>query len=406
MAHTPKSARLATRLTRPARDLAHRIGRMARRAGRTEARAAALEQASLPLSARLHVPVLAEAPEAAVWRDLTAAHAAQAACGDWTALLGALVAADQSRAAAPGGRRLAVLVSEGARAALAQAIAAHDIAGAEAELARLEDMAAAQGEGYGAALIVAQAHLDLGLARRSVAAEGGPGHVPWQGYLSHVAMAEAALDPFDPIAENSPLLAATRYQLLRGLEDGERLCRDWYEDWSDLDPTCPEPHAAHGPHLLPMWYGALEDFDAEARAAARRTGDVAGGAAYAVMNMAAAEVLGEVPPGADHGLYLSGLLDYFHATGCQYRANIAAGAMAALGRALAEEAPGSLRQRMVMEVLADHLTDNLRAFHLPAWKGGTDLIHWTLGEIFGQALARGDQIVLGPEGIETRPAGA
>jgi hypothetical protein len=402
MAHTPSPDPLASRLVRPARDLAHRIGSLARRAGRADARAVAREQATLPLSARLHVPVLDEAPECAIWRAIAAEHAASAAQDDWEPLLSALTAADQARTATAGGRRLAALISKGARAGLAEAIAAGSFAAAEVELVRLAVMAASYPDSYAAALILAQAHLDLGQARRSVAAGGQDSPIPWQGYLSHVAEAEHCLDPFDPIAENSPLLAATRYQLLRGLDEGARLFRDWYEDWSDLDPTCPEPHATHAVHLLPMWYGRLEDFDTEARAAMRRTRDVSGASAYAVFQIAAAETLDGLPPGLDHGLFLSGLLDYFHATGCQYRANHAAAAMARLAQDLAQDAPGSMRQRVVLDVLAEHLTDNLRAFHLPAWQGGDALIHWVLEQVFGTALLRGDHILLGPEGIETR----
>ena len=205
-------------------------------------------------------------------------------------------------------------------------------------------------------------------------------------------------------ASGSPLIAATRYHLVRGLEEGESLFRDWYEDWSDLDPTCAEPHAAHAVHLLPNWYGRLDTFDAAARAAARRTGDVAGAQAYAVFYLSAAEALGDPPEGMDLGLFLRGLLDYHHVTGCQFRANIVAAALTDRARALSEQAaPGAMRLRMVLDVLEDYLTGVLREFHLPAWDQGEVSIHWALEQVFAEPLARGAHIHPGPAGLETRP---
>jgi hypothetical protein len=401
MALTLPSGRLTTRLAAPARDLANRLGRLALGSGRTAAR----DAAGLPVARRLHIALLPAAPEDAVCAALVASHAELAAQERWDDLLAALTRADQNRAAAPGGRRLAALISEGARAGLAQAIAHADFPAAEAGLDRLSAVSAAHPESYAAAQILAQAHLDLGWARRAAVTDHETGRSQWHGFLSHTAEAERILDPFDPIAESSPLLAATRYHLVRGLEDGERLFRDWYEDWSDLDPTCPEPHAAHAVHLLPNWYGTLAGFDDEARAAMGRTRDVAGASAYAVFYMSAIKALGSAPPGMDIELYLKGLLDYHHATGCQYRANVAAAAIARLGRVLTTELqPGAIRTRMAMEVLEDHMTEALREFHLSAWDRGEAGIHWALGEIFREPLARGDHIFLGPEGIETRPA--
>jgi len=405
MALTLLPETLTTRLSLPARDFAHRLSGIALGTGRAEALVAQRRAAALPVSERLHVPVLTEAPELAACRDIAAGHAALAAEDRWDDLLAQLQRADQARAPAPGGKRHAALASEGARAALLAAIARRDLAAAEAELERLGAVAAARPDSYAAAQVFAQGHLDLGWARRGAAAAQDEGRDQWQGFLTHIAEAERILDPFDPIAENSPLLAGTRYQLVRGLEDGERLFRDWYEDWSDLDPTCPEPHMAHAVHLLPNWYGTLADFDQEARAAAARTGDVSGGAAYAVFYMSAASVLGDPPPGMDLTLHLKGLLDFHRATGCQYRANIVAAALTDLAQALTGEAlPDSVRLRLVMEILEDHLVDTVREFHLPAWEHGESCIHWALGQVFRDGLARGEHIHLGPEGLETRAA--
>ncbi len=308
MVSTPQISGLATRLAAPARLLATRLSR--RKPAETEAVSGDLPPPAalpaLPMEGRLHVPVLDRAPEAEAWAKTVDSYAAMARDERWSQLLDDLRAADQARTAAPGGRRLALLISEGARADLARALSARDWSAAKAEVERLEAALAPHAESYVAAHLVAQARLDLGWARRS--AEPGPG-VPrevWQDFLHQTALAEAALDAFDPIEEMSPILAGTRYLLVRGIEDGDALFRDWYEDWSDLDLTCPDAHMTHAVHLMPQWFGSLSSFDDEARAAMKRTEHGSGASAYAVFYLAAADQLGTHPPRMDLPLFLAG----------------------------------------------------------------------------------------------------
>ncbi|GAB1364111.1 hypothetical protein MASR1M32_33470 [Rhodobacter sp.] len=313
--------------------------------------------------------------------------------------------ADHDRTAAPGGRRLASLISEGARHALAQALARHDWPAALTGIDHLAEVQAAHADNPMAAHLLAQAHLDYGWTRRS--AEPGPG-VPrevWQDFLHHVALAEATLEAFDPIEENSPLLAGSRYLLVRGIEDGDSQCRDWYEDWSDLDPTNPEPHLTHAVHLLPQWFGTLTGFEDEARAAMRRTRYCTGGSAYALFHLAAADAQGDLPPRVDLDLYVAGLIDYFHATGCQYRANTVAAALTDLHHSLGDAPAAARRRRMVQETLDDHLRNALREFHLSAWENGSACISYALNQVFAAELDRGEHICLGPEGLEGRLPG-
>lgn len=406
MGFTLPPARLTTRLLAPARVLAGGIGDALRHplAERAAHRARAAAEAARPLGERLHVLMLQQAPEKEACARLVAAHGALAAEGRWSELLASIARADRARASAPGGARLAILASKGARAALDKAIAGADWARAADEIARLEEVAARHPGDYVAAQLLAQGHLDLGWARRSAVSDDPPARGEWQGFLSHTAAAGDILDRFDPIEEDSPLLAGTRYQLVRGSEDGEELFRDWYEDWSDLDPGCAEPHALHAVHLLPDWYGSLAEFDAEARAAVQRTAHVTGSAAYAVFYLSGAEVLGHPPALMDLGLFLRGLIDFHRTTGCQYRANVVAGILTELLHGYAiDAAPGSMRARMVQEMLDDHLRGSLREFHLPAWENGEPCIHWALEQVFGADLAAGAHVHVGPEGLEARP---
>lgn len=401
MVTTPQITGLATRLAAPARLLATRLGHLARAPRR--ARSAPPPVPGVILGGRLHAPVLEASLESALWATTRAEHAALAAGGRWAELFAVLRRADRDRTAAPGGRRLAALVSEGARAPLAQALSRRDWPAALAEIDRLADVQAAHEDDPMAAHLLAQAHLDYGWTRRS--AEPGPG-VPrevWRDFLHHTALAEAALGAFDPIEEDSPLLAGTRYLLVRGIEEGDAHCRDWYEDWSDLDPTSPEPHLTHAVHLLPQWFGTLAGFEEEARAALRRTRHCTGASAYALFHMAAAEALGDLPPGADMALFVAGLVDHYRATGCQYRANIVAAALTELHHGLAEAAPQ--RRAAVQEALDRHLRNELREFHLSAWENGGAGISYALEQVFGRELARGEHVYLGPEGLGTRLPG-
>ncbi|MCB6176517.1 hypothetical protein LHP98_00040 [Rhodobacter sp. Har01] len=403
MADIQSDEQVNSRLGQTAREIAARLGRVLRRSDRAEARRLRAAEADRPLAERLHVPIVEVSPESRYCAEIVQTHAALAQADRWAELLAEVRRADQARAGAPAGRRLAVLASDGARAALTAAIASRDWAAADEALDRLDAMQAVHHDDYAAAQILAQAHLDLGWARRGTACEAGPGGAGRQGFLSHTAEAERVLDQFDPIEENSPLLAGTRYRLVQGIDEGEALVRDWYQDWSDLDPTCPEPHAAHAVHLLPPWYGRPEGFEAEARAAVKRTSDVSGAAAYAVFYLSAAQAQGDYPPGMDLGLFVRGLIDHHRATGCQYRANIVAGALTELAHSQGYDTTlASMRAKVVMETLDDHVRDNLREFHLPAWENGLDCIHWAMGQLFHDDLLRGAHIYPGVAGLEAR----
>ena len=401
MVSTPQLSGLTTRLAGPARLLAARLGQVAR--PRRAAPGADVPASGL-LQGRVLVPILPRAPEAELWDRVISAWSVAAAEDRWGELLAALRLADQARTGAPGGRRLAALVSEGARAALAACLRRRDWPAALVEIDRLAAVQAAHPEDYAAAHLLARGHLDYGWARRS--AEPGPGlpREVWQEFLDHTALAEAALDPFDPLEEMSPLLAGSRYLLVRGIEDGDAMCRDWYEDWSDLDPTNPEPHMTHAVHLLPHWFGSLASFGAEALDAARRTRHSSGAAAYALFHLSAAESLGDLPPHFDLDLFLMGLTDFYQATGCQYRANIVAAALTDLHHSLSQDAkPGSPRLRLVEETLSQHLRENLREFHVSAWDNGESCIEYALSHVFARDLAKGARIHLGPEGMVARP---
>lgn len=351
---------------------------------------------------RLDAPVLRVGAERTEWDCVRDDHAAMAAAGEWADLLEALRYTDQERAMASGGHRVAPLISEGMRARLSVAIAAGDWTAARSELAVLESLYERNRDDYCAAQVLAQGHIDLARARRMTVPEGQMSREILAEAAAHYDRAEALVTEFDPIEEMSPLLAATRYALLSGIEDGGAVCREWYEDWVDLDPEDAQAHAAHAIDMLPGWHGSLEGFEREARRAVRMTQGVTGKAAYAIYHITAVKVLGDLSPTVDLEYFCEAIADYQSATGCQHRANIAAHLLANLAldyRKGGAETAWQLTK--VRAALSDVLWNRLREVQMDCWTKGPESLAFAMAEVFGPALKRGARIVRRGEGLGT-----
>ena len=352
--------------------------------------------------ARLDAPVLRLGPEKTEWQCIRDDHAAMAAAGEWADLLEALRFTDQERVMASGGQRVAPLISAGMRASLSSAISQGNWDAATAALAELESVFDKNPDDYCAAQVLAQGHIDLADAKRGLTAHGQLSHEAWADGAAHFARAEELVTLFDPIEEMSPLLAATRYALLRGIEDGGSICRDWYEDWCDLDPEDAGAHAAHAVNMLPVWFGSLSAFEREARRAVRRTESFTGKAAYAIFHLAALDAQGDLLPTVDNEFFFDALIDYQTATGCQFRANVAAHLLARMVNSLRDEgAPAAYQLTKTRAALSDVLWNRLREVHLDCWTSGTDDLAFALAEVFGPALNRGARIVRRGDGLGT-----
>jgi hypothetical protein len=352
---------------------------------------------------RLDARVMRQGPEMTEWQCVRDDHATMAEDSAWDDLLEALRFADQSRVVASGGRRVATLISEGVRSALATAIARKDWVATQTELDRFQALFEISPKDYAAAHLLAQAHIDLACAKRGAATVGQLSREMWTESAAHFEAAEDILAIFDPIEEMSPLLASTRYMLVRGIEDGRSLCRDWFEDWCDLDPEDADVHAAHAEHMLPQWFGTLASFDKEARKAVGMTEGVTGNAAYAIFHIEAAGILGDLPPGMDLELFLEGIADYMTATGCQHRANVAASLLTEMVHSYRMEGPSkNYHLTKVRAALSDVLWNRLTEVHLSTWESGANSLAFALGEIFGPALRRGARIVVRNGGLSTQ----
>jgi hypothetical protein len=353
--------------------------------------------------ARLDAPVLRHGGETTEWQCVRDDHAAMANKGDWPDLLEALRFADQERSMASGGRRVANLISEGIRTGLTAALGRQAWAAAQSDLARFEAVMEMHPEDYAAAHLLAQAHIDIGCAMHDAATRGQLSRDLLAESATHFTAAEDLLTVFDPIEELSPLLAGTRYLLVRGIEDGGAVCRDWFEDWCDLDPEDAMVHATHAVHMLPEWFGSLGSFEKEARRAATITHETTGKAAYAIFHMSAAETLGGLVPTLDVELFIEALGDYQTSTGCQHRANVAASLLTGMIRDYSLAGPSAAFQlTKVRAALSDVLWNRLKEIHLDCWPHGADAIAFALGQAFGPALKRGARIVRWGDGLGTR----
>lgn len=351
--------------------------------------------------ARVDVPVMRMGPERTEWQCVRDDHAAMAEAGEWSDLLEALRYTDQERVMASGGRRVAPLISEGMRSGLIRAIARSDWTAAKAELALLEDVYDRNPEDYCAAQVLAQAHIDLANAKRRPTA-ADLSREAWAEAAAHYEQAELLVTLFDPIEEMSPLLAATRYALVPGVEDGGAVCREWYEDWVDLDPEDAEAHATHAVNMLPGWYGSLSAFEREARRAVRLTEGVTGKAAYAAFHIAALEAFGDLSPTLDHEYFFEALADYQSATGCQVRANIVAHLLANMAMGFRKAGPtAAWHLTKTRAALSDVLWNRLREIQLDCWTSGNQSLAFAMAEVFGPALKRGARIVRRGDGLGT-----
>lgn len=351
---------------------------------------------------RIDVPVVRQGAERTEWQCIRDDHAAMAAAGEWADLLEALRFTDQERVMASGGQRVAPLISEGMRAELGIAIARKDWTAAQAELERLEGIYDRNPEDYCAAQVVAQGHVDFAVARRASAPKGQLSREIWSEGAVHFDRAEALVTLFDPIEEMSPLLAATRYALVAGIEDGGDVCREWYEDWVDLDPEDAAPHAAHAVNMLPGWLGSLSGFEREARRAVRLTSGVTGKAAYAAFHIAATRALGDFSPTIDHELFFEAVSDYQTATGCQLRANVAAHLLSGLAMEFRKAGPDAAYQlTKTRAALSDVLWNRLREIQLDCWTPNSESLAFAMAEVFGPALKRGARIVRRGDGLGT-----
>jgi hypothetical protein len=345
------------------------------------------------MRAALDVPVLDQSPERDRIRMLADRFSRLARDGDCAEVLHGLRDLDQTRAAAADGTRLAGVAVAGVLRSMHHALEARDFAMARTHLECFEAMFADHPGDYASAALLARAQIDYGWALRGPGCSDEVAPDDWDGLLSHTARAQEVLAGFDPDAEGSALLAATRYLLIRGIADADRVVGGWYADWAALDPADADAPLTHAQHITPQWYGVADAagdffpaFDHAARAAADQTGAMA----YAMHYCAATDHWPEALAGMDLDLLIEGLADYCARTGCQTRANRAA---SALWRMVQSPCLGGAdRAAPLRAALGDVVQGYIGALYLDCWRDEAEAMA-ALGALFGADVAEGARIV-------------
>ncbi|MFN3645088.1 MAG: hypothetical protein ACK4S2_01015 [Gemmobacter sp.] len=199
------------------------------------------------LRTALDLPVLDRAPADLTAAAVAAEVGAMTGTGDWSGVHALIHEWDMTRAATPQGARKA-------------RIAAHALIGAEAAEAFAARAAAAPQDPVAAALAA------LALLRG--------GHDPEQ--------AARWIDPFEPAAMASPLLAEAHYRLARAWPQGGHDLDDAHDDWADLDPADAAVWETHAAQLIRSSEGDLAPLAAAAERAEWQTERWLGKGGYAL----------------------------------------------------------------------------------------------------------------------------
>ncbi len=390
------------------------------------------KQAAERTAGALAIPTSTDTDEDRLRAEMTGTGQFLARQDRWDDLGARMRAHDRDRGATCSGLGFAALLSHGARADVVQPVEsaltdpglmpAHAPKGG---LAALEEVLEDYPSDYGIALVVAEAHIDIGWAWRG---QGWSAQVPdrnWREFQTHFARAADILDGFDPFEEDSPALAAARCALLAAANAPQVRVNDDYEDLIDLDPQNPRHLRAYGYHLLPRWFGTYDRLASEADRTARRLADVwgtDGGYAYMMLDALA------IDPGAlavvDADRMRAGFVDILARRGDQHTVNqLAAYCAVTLTadrfRLTAEKSRataiagnfGWILQQHLREIhplvwgLAGQAPDRaLPALPDLARQGRTQAL-LRISRHFERDLRRGGRVVAGPSGLWVEPQG-
>ncbi|MGV6850172.1 MAG: hypothetical protein ACWA5A_17500, partial [Marinibacterium sp.] len=298
----------------------------------------------------------------------------------WADLTQAICQAEADRATTPGGMPIADLLALGARTDVVLAAEHALLDGASANtpplcdgIAALEGLVEEFPNDPTIAMIVAQAHMDIGQAWRGT---GWDVTIPAQNrkqFLAHYARAGDLLAPYCGIELSSPSLAAARCALLVADPDPRSRVADDYEDLIDLDPHNHRHMIALGRQLLPNRFGSYDQLDLQARRTAARMHDVwgAGGYSWVWLDVIASD--DDACSHVDVDYFIDGLRDIVRKRPDQYMINT-----------LAAYCAVSMRQRTGFDTAADFvririaacarwlIRDHLTEVHPLIWANAVD----------------------------------
>ncbi len=374
-----------------------------------------------PLRPRVEIPVCDPAPDAAAIIELRTRSRHLARQDRWDTLSDEIISSDRERLLTPGGRPIAPLLAEGARADAVRA-ARTGIARGEARAAQfaisalevnLEDMP----DCPGLSAVLALTHVDMARAWRGAAQLSDLASNRRVPFDAHLAAATELADRFDPFERDMPLWALVRCAVLDGDPQPAQRVADDYEDLIDLNPITPDHMVALGRELLPHRFGTWEAVDLQARRTAARTADIWGLGGYAWVWMGALAGDAGRMSRLDPELFTEALHDIMaRHRGDQHMANRLA---AFTGMTVAgSSAPGAARAR-VAESFGWIARDHLRELHPMVWAqaatpgapGGSEIEKAdafirgkaralsTIAQHFATEMGNGGRVVFDAEGV-------
>ena len=275
---------------------------------------------------------------------------------------------DRRRIGTPGGTPVSEVLAAGARAdavtAAVNAVAHFDEAGARVPLNALEDVLEDNSEDHGVALVVALAHIDIGLTWRGDCPVSKLPTLNKGAFHAHFKAAARILDRFNAFELDAPSLSAARCALLAADPSPDRRVADDYEDLIDLDPANPHHMRALGLVLLPRRFGSYPRLEAEARRTALRTRDLWGAGGYTWVYLDALATDSGAFSSVDGELFVEGLHDILTRHPDQHTANLMA---AFTGHRLSQHVDDGSAYARIARCFDWIVKDHLREVHPLMW---------------------------------------
>jgi hypothetical protein len=350
----------------------------------------------------------------------------------WDELSAEMSRADSTRACTPGGMPVTELLAWGARADVIRAVEHalqegrnHDDAPVREGIRELEALQAEMPDDPIIAMIVALAHIDIGLTWRG----GG-----WDSTLPklnrdlsrhHFDRAAANLQPYCCIELDSPAIAAARCALHAARRDPNLRIADDFEDLIDLDPGNHRHMRALGSHMLPRRMGSYDELELEARRTASRTQDIWGAGGYTWVTFDAIASDDRACALVDVDFFLDGLRDIVTARPQQEMINLLAAYCAvAIRNGMGASTAADLNRTRISEAAGWLIRDHLTELHPMIWahaaegfdtqaritslsrfaaRGRADALH-IIADQFRDDIDRGLRVVFTPEGPQLHRA--
>lgn len=298
---------------------------------------------------------------------------------DWGILASLITDADQSRAKTANGVPVAELLAYGARADVVLA-AEHALfdgrpaTGAQllAGLEALERVLADHPDSYPVALIVARAHMDVGLAWRGNGWLSVLSSHNKDAFVTHFARALGILDKFEQTEQTTPSLKAARCMLLAEGPMSRGRVADQFEMLVDLDPANASYMRTMGTHLLQQHRGASSSLELEARRTAARTEAIWGAGAYTWVCLDAILIDDNACAQIETSFFIEGMRDILARSSDQHTANLlAAYCSVSVREGCGSDDAADLVRHQLMDCASWIISDHLTEIHPLVWAQAT-----------------------------------